>query len=187
MSADGRGVRILRPPLDAAPGRRSDGRPLEIAPDALVLLIGPAGSGKSTWGAARFASSELLSSDAFRFMVAGDATDQEATPDAFRVLHAVARARLRRGLRCVIDATNISRGGRRGSLALAARFGRPAVAIVFDVPLAVTLARNEARLERRVPADVVRRHHGEMPLVRAQLAGEGYARILLVGADGEIR
>jgi predicted kinase len=161
--------------------------PLPVPPDALVLLVGPAGSGKSTFAAARFPASELLSSDAFRFMVSGDASDQDATTDAFRVLQAVARARLRRGLRCVIDATNLSRAGRRGLLALAQRSGRPAVAIVFDVPLEVSLARNAARVERRVPEDVVRRHHGEMRLVRAQLAGEGYAAILVVDAAGDVR
>jgi hypothetical protein len=35
-----------------------------------------------------------------------------------------------------------------------------------------------------VPEDVVRRHHVEMPLVRSQLAAEGYAAILVVDAEG---
>ncbi|HET8968257.1 MAG TPA: AAA family ATPase, partial [Gaiellaceae bacterium] len=122
-------------------------------------------------------------SDAFRELVAGDASDQAATADAFRVLHAVARARLRRGLRCVIDATNLTRSGRRSLLAIASRAGRPAFAVVFDVPLAIGLVRNDGR-QRRVPEDVVRRHHAELALERAQLPGEGYAAILVVGEDG---
>ena len=157
-----------------------------IPTDALVLLVGPAGSGKSTWASARFAPGEILASDAFRELVAGDASDQEATADAFRVLHAVARARLRRGLRCVIDATNLTRSGRLSLLSIASRAGRPAVAVVFDVPLSVGLARNDGRA-RRVPEDVVRRQHSELALVRAQLPGEGYAAILLVGVDGSVR
>jgi protein phosphatase len=160
---------------------------LAIPADALVLLVGPAGSGKSTFAAAHFAPSESLSSDAFRYLVSGDASDQDATPDAFRVLHVVARARLRRGLRCVVDATNLSRGGRRGLRAVAARAGRPAVAVLFDVPMAVCLARNAARLDRRVPDEVVRRHCAEMPLVRAQLPAEGYDAILIVDANGVVR
>jgi predicted kinase len=149
-----------------------------------VLLVGPAGSGKSTWAAGRFAPAEILSSDGFRALVAGDAADQDATADAFRILHAVARARLRRGLRCVIDATNLTRGGRRSLLAIAARAGRPAIAIVFDVPLAVCLARNAGRAGRRVPDEIVRRHHSELALARAQLPGEGFRAILVVGPDG---
>jgi predicted kinase len=158
----------------------------EIPDDALVLLVGPAGSGKSTWAAGRFPVGEILSSDAFRELVAGDAADQEATADAFRVLQAVMRARLRRGLRCVVDATNLTRGARRSLLAVAARTRRPAVAVVFDVPLDVGLARNGGRAERRVPDDVIRRHHGELALARAQLPGEGYAAILVVGVDGSV-
>jgi predicted kinase len=149
-----------------------------------VLLVGPAGSGKSTWAVARFPPGEILSSDVFRELVSGDASDQDATADAFRVLHAVARARLRRGLRCVIDATNLTRSGRRSLLSIAERARRPAVAVVFDVPLSVTLARNAVRPGRRVPEDVVRRHHGEMSLVRSQLAGEGYAAILVIETSG---
>ena len=72
--------------------------------DALVLLIGPSGSGKSTWAAKRFRHDQILSSDAFRALVAGDAADQSATADAFKVLHLVAKSRLRRGLLTVVDA-----------------------------------------------------------------------------------
>ena len=58
---------------------------------------------------------------------------------------------------------------------------------MFDVSLEVSLARNAARVDRRVPEDVVRRHHGEMALVRAQLPSEGYAAILVVDAAGGVR
>jgi protein phosphatase len=159
----------------------------EAPRDALVLLVGPVGAGKSTWAAGRFPPAEILSSDAIREWVSGDAADQDATADAFRVLHAVARARLRRGLRCVIDATNLTRGGRRSLLSLAARAGRPAMAVVFEVPLEVCLARNAARAGRRVPDEVVRRHVEELGIARAQLPSEGYVAIRVVGADGSLK
>ena len=41
-------------------------------------------------GGGELRDSEVLSSDAFRELVAGDAADQSATADAFKVLHAVA-------------------------------------------------------------------------------------------------
>ena len=145
--------------------------------DALVLLVGPSGSGKSTWAATRFRSDVILSSDAFRQLVAGDAADQAATPDAFTVLHTVARARLRRGLPTVVDATNLTERARHGLLRLAGKEGRPVVAIVFDLSLERCLTQNAARPGRRVPTEVVRRHRRELTAALARLPEEGYAAL----------
>jgi predicted kinase len=150
-----------------------------IPADALALLVGAAGSGKSTWAQGHYRPSQIVSSDALRQLVADDAADQSASRDAFRLLHLVARARLERGLLTVIDATNLRRSARKPLLALAARFGRPYVAVVFDVPLAVLLARNAAR-DRVVPEDVVRRHNDEMAVALEDIQGEGYRLILHV-------
>ncbi len=153
--------------------------------DALLLLVGPAGSGKSTWAATRFRADVIISSDAFRQQVAGDAADQSATADAFKVLHQVARARLRRGLLTVIDTTNLTEGARRSLLRLGHKAGRPVVAIAFDVSLERCLAQNAARPDRRVPEEVVRRHHREMGTALARLPSEGYAAVHRI-RDGEM-
>jgi predicted kinase len=158
----------------------ADRPPLELPANALVLLVGPSGAGKSTWAARTLPAGAVLSSDAFRELVAGDAADQSATADAFRVLHAVARARLRRGLLTAVDATNLSERARRTLLRLASAAGRPAVAVAFDVPLDRCLARNAARAERRVPDEVVRRHHREMQAALARLPKEGYDHVLVL-------
>jgi protein phosphatase len=146
------------------------------------MLVGASGCGKSTWAAHRFQPHEVLSSDAFRAMVAGDQADQSATADAFRLLHAAARARLRRGLLTVIDATNLATTARGSLLRLARGAGRPAVAVVFDVPLERCLANNARRPDRQVPESVVRRHVGQLVEARAALADEGFASIHVVGA-----
>ncbi len=159
-------------------------RVVEALPsDALVLLVGASGSGKSTWAAARFAPDEILSSDAFRALVAGDAADQAATADAFGVLQQVARARLHRGLRTVVDATNLSRGARRTSLRLAAQTERPTVAIVFDISLERCLRQNLARPDRSVPEAVIRRHWLALQDALGQLPTEGYARVVRLQDD----
>ncbi len=149
----------------------------DIPTDALVLLVGPAGAGKSTWAAARFRRSQVLSSDAFRELVSDDAADQTATHDAFAVLHAIAGARARRGLLTVIDATNLLVSARRPLLDLARRHGRPTIAVTFDVALPELLARN-LRRERVVPAATVRRHHAQMARALRALSGEGYETII---------
>ena len=142
-------------------------------PVASREAVGPAGAGKSTWAAARFRATQVVSSDALRAVVADDPTDQGATGDAFRLLHAIVRARLKRGLTAVVDATNLTEGARRPLLAAAAAAGRPAVAVVFDVPLDICLARNASRTDRVVPDDVVRLHHAQLPAAIAGLRHAG--------------
>jgi protein phosphatase len=153
-----------------------------LSPDALVVLVGASGCGKSSWATRRFEAHEVLSSDVFREMVSGDAADQGASNDAFRLLHLAARARLRRGLRTVVDATNLTARARRALLGLARAAGRPAVAVVFDVPLDRCLAQNGDRAGRRVPEDVVREHHRQLALARAALPGEGFSAVVTVTA-----
>lgn len=149
----------------------------DLPRDALVLLLGATGSGKSTWAAERFRVTQVVSSDACRAMVCDDPSDQAATPDAFRLLHAITSARLRRGLLTVVDATNLLRSARRPLVALARRWERPSVVIVFQVPIDELLRRNADR-PHAVPETVVRRHAALMPQALASLSGEGYLAIV---------
>ncbi|MGC2229400.1 MAG: AAA family ATPase, partial [Candidatus Sulfotelmatobacter sp.] len=64
---------------------------------SLVVLIGPSGCGKSSFARGHFKSTEVLSSDFCRGLVSDDENSQEATNDAFDVLHYVARKRLGAG------------------------------------------------------------------------------------------
>ena len=64
---------------------------------SLVVLIGPSGSGKSSFARKHFKPTEVLSSDYCRGIVSDDENDQAATNDAFEVLHFIARKRLAAG------------------------------------------------------------------------------------------
>ncbi len=130
-----------------------------IVPDpCLVVLVGAAGAGKSTFAARHFAPDEVLSSDGFRERIAGDPADQAATAPAFAALHRAVRRRLSSGRLTVVDATSVGREHRRPLLRAASACGVPCVAIVFDLPPEVVLARNAGRTGRAVPDVVVRRH-----------------------------
>jgi protein phosphatase len=151
-----------------------------LSPSSLVVLVGVSGSGKSTFAATRFRPTEILSSDAFRAMVADDEADQGATRAAFELLHLAARRRLERGRLTVIDATSLTRSARSSLVAVARSTSRPAVAIVLDPPLAVCLERNAARPGRTVDGSVVRRQHDALRRALAaddDLASEGFARV----------
>jgi len=153
---------------------------LALATDALVVLIGPSGAGKSTFAARHFALTEVLSSDALRAMVADDPNDQSATDAAFELLHTTLAMRLARGRLTVVDATNVEAWARARLLAEARRHGRPAVSIVFDLPLAVCLARNSGRADRRLPPAAIRRQHARMRSSIEGLAAEGFDRVAVL-------
>jgi protein phosphatase len=157
---------------------------IELPRSGLVVLIGPSSAGKSTWATRHAGPTEILSSDAFRALVSDDPNDHDATLDAFDVLHLVAARRMAHRRLSVVDATNVEGWARGRLLELARAHGVRTVAIVFDVPLEVCLARNALRAGRRVPEAAIRRQwsrmHGSIP----RLAGEGWDAIhVLAGAE----
>jgi protein phosphatase len=163
-------------------------RTVEIPDPSLVLLVGAAGAGKSTLAARLFEADEILSSDAYRARISGDAADQRTTRAAFEQLHRALVARLAAGRLTVLDATNLERSARRAGIVRARAAGVPVVAIVLDLPAAVVLARNAGRTERVVDRAVVGRH---LAVVRStldggQLAVEGFDAIVLLGSPGAV-
>ncbi len=158
----------------------------------MIVLIGAAGAGKSTLAARLFEADEILSSDALRARLSGDEADQRATRAAFAILHREARRRLDDGRMVVADATNVERPARAALVALAARAGVPATAIVVAPPPPDVHSRNAGRPGRRVPVAIVERHLtalGRLGITSAdivtRLLDEGFAtaRVLATGAD----
>ena len=167
-------------------GGRSVSGAIVLPPDALVLLIGVAASGKSTFARAHFAPTEILSSDALRALIADDPAAQGATDDAFDLLHRILAMRLRRGRLSVVDATNVEDWARRELLAIARQHRRPVVAIVLDVPLAVALERNAARPSPRPPPSAVRRQHRWLADSLPSLDREGFAAVHRLRSADEV-
>src|SRR3954463_12012734 len=101
---------------------------------SLVVLVGVSGSGKSTFARRHFKPTEILSSDACRAMVSDDENNQAATPDAFDLLHYIARKRLAAGKLALVDATNVQAESRKPLVQLARDFHCLPVVIVLDLP-----------------------------------------------------
>lgn len=163
---------------------------IAIRDPSLVVLIGPAGAGKSTFAARHFHPSEILSSDGYRALIAGDAADQTVTKAAFGRLHRDLARRLGERRMSVVDATNVERAARLELLRRSAAAGLPAVAIVFDLPVDVVLARNAARPERVVDEGIVRHHLSRLRLTLEELGSElpteGFSQIVVLRDPHEL-
>ena len=65
---------------------------IRLAEPCLVVLVGSAGSGKSTWAVREFGEERVVSSDRLRAVVGMDESDQGAGGDAFAVLDVIVGA-----------------------------------------------------------------------------------------------
>ena len=150
---------------------------------ALVVLIGAAGSGKSTWAAARYRPAEIVSADQLRGIVGSGEHDLAASTGAFRLLDQIVAARLGRGLTTVVDTLGLDPARRRAQRELARRVGLPAVAVLLETSPAECRARNRAR-DRPVPATVLDGQLRRMAAIPAEVAAEGWDVVLAGPAPG---
>jgi predicted kinase len=161
---------------------------LEIPDPSCVLLVGAAGSGKSTFAARHFPPGSILSSDALRAAIGTGEADQAVSRTAFAALHRTLDRRLAAGRLTVVDATNATAAARLAIRRVAARHGVPIVAIVFDLPEAIIRDRNAGRAGRRVPEEVVTRQLTSLnrALETGMIVSEGYGLIARLRTPGEV-
>lgn len=146
---------------------------------ALVVLIGASGSGKSTWAAANYRATEIVSSDQLRAVVGAGPADLGASVEAFDVLDVIVAARVRRRLTVVIDTLGLDKARRLRHLQSARAAGLRAVAVVFDTPSALCRVRNAGR-DRPVPASALGAQLKRAGQVLAELSAEGWDEVLIV-------
>jgi protein phosphatase len=153
---------------------------------SLVVLIGPSGCGKSSFARAHFKSTEVLSSDFCRGLVSDDENSQEATNDAFDVLHYIARKRLTAGRLTVVDATNVQPEARKPLVALAREFHVLPVAIVLNMPERLCQERNQSRPDRQFGPHVVRNQSQQLRRSIRGLEREGFRHVFILSSPEEV-
>jgi alkanesulfonate monooxygenase SsuD/methylene tetrahydromethanopterin reductase-like flavin-dependent oxidoreductase (luciferase family)/predicted kinase len=137
----------------------------------LVVLVGAAGSGKTTWAAANFAANQIVSSDALRATVGQDEADLGASTDAFSLLRQIVEMRAQRRLTTVIDTLGFDADLRAAVRQLGLAYRLPVHVVVFDAPVKLLRAWNRQRT-KAVPARVIdeqaRRMAEMVPAVEAE-------------------
>jgi F420-dependent oxidoreductase-like protein len=158
---------------------------MRLPAPALVVLVGPPASGKSTWAATHLRDDVVVSSDRLRAIVGEGEHDQRAGTDAFDVLELVVERRVKRGLLTVVDTLGTDQKRRRRWVELARAHGLPVIAVVFDVDDKQLRARNKAR-EEPVPTAFMTQQLQAWPAVRASVADDGFDEVVVADDDVEI-
>ena len=149
-------------------------------------MIGPSGCGKSSFARKHFKTTEVLSSDYCRGLVADDENDQAATGDAFEILHFIAAKRLSAGRLTVVDATNVQPEARKPLVALARQYHVLPVAIVLNVSERICTDRNRSRADRDFGPHVVRNQTQDLRRSLRGLEREGFRHIHILKSPDEI-
>lgn len=153
---------------------------------SLIILIGPSGSGKSSFARKHFKPTEVLSSDFCRGLVSDDENDQAATKDAFEVLHFIAAKRLAAGKLTVIDATNVQPEARKPLVALARQYHCIPGAIVFNLSEKLCQERNQSRPDRAFGPHVVRQQFQQLRRSLGNLKREGIRHLYVLSSPEEV-
>ncbi len=159
---------------------------IEIPDFALVVLIGPTGSGKSSFARKHFLETEIVSSDTCRALVSDDETDQGATGDAFDLLRHTAGLRLKRRKLTVIDATSVHREDRAELVRLARAHHALPVALVLNLDPTLCHERNADRANRDFGPHVARNHSRALRRGLRGLQKEGFRQVHIMKTPEEV-
>lgn len=158
----------------------------------LWVLIGPHGSGKSAWAAKNFPAGQIVGLEQLQQAVCGDPGNRDAARWAVKARDEIVRGRCHFGLETVVDAVNVDPAERKKLWEL--RFARSdlaAIAVIFDTPLDVCVARNaRRRSNRRVPEQLIADQHAtierDLP-VASEWIPSGFCTGVRIRPDGVYR
>src|SRR5207237_10866135 len=104
-----------------------------VPPRTLLVLGGPAGTGKSTFSTKRFGPIIIVSPDHCRELICDDASNQQVNRDTFDLFHYIISKRLYLGRFTVADSTALYPEARRRLREIARRYGFLACLLIFDI------------------------------------------------------
>ena len=160
---------------------------ITIPQRTLLVLCGPAGSGKSTFAAQRFAETTIVSSDRCRAMICDDENNQLVNRDTFELFHLIIQKRLSLGRFTVADSTALHPDARRKLRGFSRQFGYFGCLLIFNIPPDICLERNKNR-HRLVEERVIPYHAGLLQRALLDAPREGWEMIhILDELDMDVR
>jgi len=155
---------------------------IKVPRRTLLVLCGPAGSGKSTFAAQRFIPTANVSSDHCRALICDDETNQQVNRETFELFYYIISRRLFLGRFTVADSTALQLEARRRLREISRRFGYLGCLLIFNVSEATCLARDQVR-ERKVGAQVIAYHMRLLQQTLQDASYEDWEQVHILGED----
>jgi protein phosphatase len=157
---------------------------IEIPASSLIVLIGPAACGKTTFAKKHFSSTQIVSSDFCRALICDDETNQSISHHAFDLLYFILDKRLYLKKLTVVDSTALSADIRHKYLEIAKAHNVPVIYLIFNHSLDCCLQRNLTR-QRIVEKEVIERQYKKLCRVFDVLPDEQVHRVYLIDEINE--
>ena len=129
---------------------------------ALIILVGPPASGKSTWGKdfSKKNNMTYVSTDEIRGEIGKGEDDQSVSPAAFGIAKQRISQALSQGKHAMIDATSVNKKSRKDWINMGRGHGAYVIAVAFEVSTQ-ELYRRDAQRPRHVGKEVIDRFVGK--------------------------
>jgi predicted kinase len=157
---------------------------LTVPPRTLLVLCGPAGSGKSTFARKLievhqylgFKPTMIVSSDTCRAIVCDDENNQQANRDAFDLFYFTLHKRMFQSRFTIADSTALQASARLKLLEVAQRHNYFTSLLIFNISPATCTQRDKGR-ERMVGEQVIAYHIGLLQKTLTEAPAEGWHQI----------
>jgi predicted kinase len=161
----------------------------KISRQTLIVLCGPAGSGKSTF-ARRFVerhyaqgcrATTIVSSDFCRALICDDVTNQQMNRDTFDLFYYIIQKRMLQHSLTIADSTALIPEARQRLVSMAQRQHFATCLVVFNMSLQTCIARDrEANRGRVVGQQVIAHHMKQLERALQAIPHEGWGQIYVL-------